>query len=194
MRLFGVDDPADRLVVVARPPEPVAGLWVPEPVARATGVEPGDDLSATLAGMPEPGVATVRVAGVYAVEADGAPRHAARPTALARPRGRGLPHRCLHPHARAHLAVADLATTAELADRIDDEVLWSALAPLQDPRPRLADLDRTAAAVADLRRALIGGGGEGPTPPALRPGVASGIIDLAGRAHQLADAAAAGPR
>ena len=34
VRLFGVEDPADRLVVVARPPEPVAGLWIPEPVAK----------------------------------------------------------------------------------------------------------------------------------------------------------------
>ncbi|WP_377641594.1 hypothetical protein [Oryzobacter terrae] len=193
VRLFGVDDPAARLVVVASAPDVTGGIWVPEPVARSTGVGPGDDLVASLSGMPEPADATVRIAGVYAVEADGRTPVTPAGQRLWRDlEAEGYPTDPITRTLRAHLAVADLATTAELADDIDDEVLWSALAPLDSRRPRLADLDRTAEAVADLRLALVGGVGPGATPPALRPGVASGIVDLTGRAHQLADAARRG--
>lgn len=193
VRLFGVDDPADRLVVVARAPDVKGGIWVPEPVARSTGVGPGDELVALITGMPEPADTTVRVAGVYAVEADG--RTPATPAGQSLWRdleAEGYPTDPITRTLRAHLAVADLATTAELADDIDDEVLWSAVAPLDSQRPRLSDLDRTARAVADLRLKLVGDVDNGAIPPALRPGMVSGIIDLTGRAHQLADAARRG--
>ena len=55
-----------------------------------------------------------------------------------------------------------------------------------------ADLDATAAAVRDLRLRLAGAAGEGPIPPSLRPGVATGIVDLDERAHELAGAARQG--
>ena len=104
------------------------------------------------------------------------------PTAARRPRlrdnGSGVTsrpraiHRPHHPHAAGHLAVADLATTAGAADDIDDEVLWSAVAPLDSQRPRLSDVDATAEGVADLRLKLVADVDNGAIPPALRPGVA----------------------
>ena len=193
VRLFGVEDPAARLVVVDRSTEVRDGLWLPQPVAEEARVSAGDRLTLSLTGTPEPVETVVGVAGVYAVADDGR-------TPLAPPGERlwddlqaeGFPADPVTRTLRAHLAVADLRTTAALADRIEDDVLWSALAVLEPARPRLAGLEETSAGVTDLRRSLVEEAEGRPLPPALRAGVASGVVDLGQRARELSDAARRG--
>ena len=79
-RLVAVEDPAAELVVVSGAPVP-GGVWLPEPVARDLKVAAGDRVSllvqthdATPPAPPSakpPVVASVQVAGTYAVAGDG---------------------------------------------------------------------------------------------------------------------------
>ena len=71
VRLFGVDDPAARLVVLTRATGAGEGVWLPDPVARSTGVAAGDEVQVRLSGLPEAPATTTRVLGTYAVQADG---------------------------------------------------------------------------------------------------------------------------
>ena len=156
VRLFGVDDPTQDLVVVSQAPGSSEGVWLPEPVARSTGVVAGDEVQVQLSGLPEAPVATTRVAR----DLRGPGR---RPHSPEHPPANGsgpdlgdeaFPSDAREPTQRAHLVVADLATTAALAKQTGDELLWSALSALTDPTPRLAQFHRTADAVSLLRRLL----------------------------------------
>lgn len=195
VRLFGVEDVARRLVPAATPTGPTApdGIWLPAPVAEELGLAPGDAVPVSLTGWPEPKAATATVAGTYAVEEDGrTPRSPAGEDLWDDLEDEGYPTDAISRSLRAHLVVADLRTVAVLSDRIEDDLLWSAQARVDPARPRLADLDRTAEGVADLRRALVSGVETGSVPPALRAGLASGVEDITDRAHELADAAGRG--
>ena len=90
VRLFGVDDPAARLVVVTQAAGGGEGVWLPDPVARSTGVAAGDKVQVQLSGLPEAATTTTRVLGTYAVHPDGrTPQSPHRRAAVGRPRGRG---------------------------------------------------------------------------------------------------------
>ena len=138
-------------------------------------------------GWPRPLAATTRVLGTYAVQRDGrTPQDPPGRAAVGRPRRRGLPLGLpSSPPLRAHLAVADLATTAALAKTTGDQLLWTAQSRLTDPTPRLAQFHRTADAVSLLRRLLTARSELADDPVALRPSIASGVEDLADRADVL---------
>ena len=191
VRLFGVVDPASELVVVTRAPGAGEGegVWLPEPVAKAIGVAPGDTVQVQLSGLPEAVPTSTRVLGTYAVEDDGR-------TPVAPPGERlwadlgaeAFPRDAMRPTERAHLAVADLATAAAVAKRSGDQLLWSAQSRLSDPSPRLGQFHRTADAVSLLRRLLTARSELVDDPVGLRPSVVSGIEDLADRADVLSAA------
>lgn len=193
VRLFGVDAPADRLVVESRAASPGAGVWLPDPVARSAGVTAGDEVRVQLSGVDEAVVATTRVLGTYAVQRDGrTPQDPPGQRLWADIAAEAFPSDPEQPTARAHLAVADLATTAALARATDDQLLWTAQSRLDDPTPRLAQFQRTADAVNLLRRLLSARSELADDPVALRPSIASGVEDLADRADVLAAAAQRG--
>ncbi len=193
VRLFGVDDPAARLVVVTRAPGAGEGVWLPEPVARSTGVAAGDEVQVQLSGLPDAVPTTTRVLGTYAVQPDGRTPQSPPGERLWADLGvEAFPSDAREPTQRAHLAVADLATTAALAKRTGDELLWSAQARLSDATPRLAQFHRTADAVSLLRRLLTARSELADDPVGLRPSIVSGVEDLADRADVLSSAAQRG--
>ena len=193
VRLFGVDDPASRLVVVTQAADVGEGVWLPEPVARATGVAAGDTVQVQISGLPDTVATSTRVLGTYAVERDGrTPKAPAGERLWADLGAEAFPGDALRPTARAHLAVADLATAAAVAKRSGDQLLWSAQARLSDASPRLAQFRRTAEAVSLLRRLLISRSEVADDPVALRPSVVSGMEDLADSADVLSAAAQRG--
>lgn len=193
VRLFGVDDPAARLVVVERDPVSAEGVWLPVPVAVATGAAPGDEVRVRLSNMPDAPTTTTRVAGTYAVGPDGrTPQEPPKQRWWADVAAAGFPGDAERSSLRAHLAVADLATTQDLARRAEDQLLWTAHFVLVDPAPRLADLQRTADAVASERRDLAARSELGSGPLTTRPGLASGIETLAGTAADLSSVAQRG--
>ncbi|MFL6154265.1 MAG: hypothetical protein ACJ72B_17960 [Ornithinibacter sp.] len=193
VRLFGVDDPASRLVVVTQAADVDEGVWLPEPVARTTGVAAGDTVQVQLSGLPEAVPTSTRVRGTYAVERDGrTPKTPPGERLWADLGAEAFPGDALRPTARAHLAIADLATTAAVAKRSGDQLLWSAQARLSDTSPRLGQFHRTADAVSLLRRLLIARSELADDPVALRPSVVSGMEDLAEHADVLSAAAQRG--
>jgi hypothetical protein len=193
VRLFGVDDPAARLVVTTRVPGAGEGVWLPEPVARSTGVAAGDDVQVQLSGLPDALPTTSRVLGTYAVQPDGRTPQSPPGERLWADLGvEAFPSDALEPTQRAHLVVADLATTAALAKKTGDELLWSAQSRLTDATPRLAQFHRTADAVSLLRRLLTSRSELADDPVGLRPSIVSGVEDLADRADVLSSAAQRG--
>ena len=189
VRLFGVDDPASRLAVMSRATGAGEGVWLPEPVARATGVAAGDRVQVQLSGTPEAVATSTRVLGTYAVEGDGrTPKTPPGERLWADLGAEGFPGDALQPTVRAHLAVADLATTAAVAKRSGDQLLWSAMSRLSDTSPRLGQFHRTADAVSLLRRLLTARSEVADDPVALRASVVSGVEDLADRADVLSAA------
>ena len=193
VRLFGVDDPAARLVVVSRAEGAGEGVWLPEPVARSTGVAAGDTVRVQLSGVAEAPSATTRVLGTYAVQPDGrTPQDPAGQSLWTDLGAEAFPSDAEQPTVRAHLVVADLTTTAALAKATDDQLLWTAQSLLTDPTPRLARFHRTADAVSLLRRLLTARSELADDPVALRPSIASGVEDLADRADVLSSAAQRG--
>jgi hypothetical protein len=193
LRLFGVEDPESRLSVVSRASEGAEGVWLPQPVAEATGVGSGDEVRVQLSGTPDAPTVTTRVSGTYAVEADGrTPREASGGRLWREVADAGYPADAMMTTVRARLAVADPATTVALARRADDELLWAAQAGLADERPRLDALQRTADAVTLLRGRLVARADLSNDPVSLRPGLASGLEDLASSADELAAAARRG--
>ena len=193
VRLFGVDDPADHLVVTSRAADAGEGLWLPEPVARSTGVAAGDEVQVQVSGLPDAVPTTTRVLGTYAVQPDGRTPQSPPGERLWADLGvEAFPGDALEPTRRANLAVADLATSAALAERTGDQLLWSAQSRLTDPTPRLARFHRTADAVSLLRRLLTARSELADDPVALRPSIVSGVEDLADRADLLSSAAQRG--
>ena len=168
-------------------------MWLPDPVARSTGALAGDEVRMQLSGLPESPVATTRVAGTYAVQADGrTPQDPPGQRLWSDIGAEAFPSDAEEPTRRAHLVVGDLATTTAVAKDADDALLWSALAPMEDPTPRLGRFHRTADAVAELRRRIAASSELGDGPTALRPSVASGLVDLATEADDLSSAAQRG--
>ena len=146
-----------------------------------------------LSGVPEAPSATTRVLGTYAVQPDGrTPQNPAGQRLWTDLGAESFPSDAEQPTVRAHLVVADLATTAALAKATDDQLLWSAQSRLTDPAPRLAQFHRTADAVSLLRRLLTARSELADDPVALRPSIASGVEDLADRADVLSSAAQRG--
>ena len=115
VRLFGVDDPAARLVVVSRVPGPSEGVWLPEPGRRGRRASGGRRGEVQLSGLEDdpgrhhPGRGTLRRAARRA--------HAAEPCGPAAVDlgAEAFPSDAEQPTVRARLVVADLATTAALA-------------------------------------------------------------------------------
>ena len=121
-------------MVVTRAPGAGEGVWLPEPVAKATGVAPGDTVQVQLSGLPEAVPTSTRVVGTYAVEDDGrAPVAPPGERLWADLGAEAFPRDAMRPTERAHLAVADLATAAAVAERSGDQLLWSAQSRLSDP-------------------------------------------------------------
>ena len=105
-------------------------------------------MSVQLSGLPETPVATTRVAGTYAVQADGrTPQNPPGQRLWSDLGDEAFPSDAEEPTRRAHLVVADLATTAAVAKDAEDQLLWSALSAMVDPTPRLGRFHRTADAV-----------------------------------------------
>jgi len=193
VRLFGVDDPMDHLVVTSRAADAGEGVWLPEPVARSTGVAAGDEVQVQVSGLPDAVATTTRVLGTYAVQPDGRTPESPPGERLWADLGvEAFPGDALEPTRRANLAVADLATSAAVAKRTGDQLLWSAQSRLTDTTPRLARFHRTADAVSLLRRLLTARSELADDPVALRPSIVSGVEDLADRADVLSSAAQRG--
>jgi hypothetical protein len=193
VRLFGVDDPAAHLVAVSQVTGEGPGVWLPDPVARSMGVAAGDEVRVQLSGTTDAPTTTIRVLGTYAVQPDGrTPRSPTGGRLWEDIGAEAFPSDAGQSTVRAHLAVADLATTATLAKKIDDQLLWTAQGRLTDPTPRLAQFHRTADAVNLLRRLLTARSELVDDPVGLRPSIASGMEDIAERADLLSTAAQRG--
>ncbi|MFN8169576.1 MAG: hypothetical protein U0S36_12410 [Candidatus Nanopelagicales bacterium] len=196
-RLAAVADPAASLDVVARDPSVRSGAWLPQPVAEQLGVGPGDEVELLVQiydetrpappDAPPQGVQRLRVAGVYAVAADG--RRPADPegTATWSRRVGVLPTDSDLVGQPAYLVVTDIPTADAAAERIGDDLLWAVESELA-PGISLATAQQTAAGVAALRRDVRSDDGQNVGP--LRTGLASGIETLVDRATRLADATA----
>lgn len=192
-RLVAVGDPTAELVVTSGSARPGA-VWLSDPVARELHVRAGDTVSllvqtsdATHPAPPKakpPVVATVPVAGTYAVAADGR-RPGDPPGTQAWSRRTGwLPSDSDLTTLPAALVVGDVATVDAVANRIGDPVLWSVESRL-DPEVSLDQARATAAGVAELRRDVRAPDGTQQSGP-LRLGLVSGIEDLVARADALA--------
>ena len=193
VRIFGVDDPASRLVVLSRVPGANAGVWLSEPVAASTGVAAGDQVRVQLSGIKKTPTARARVVGTYAVGPDGrTPLNPPGQRLWSELSAEAFPSDAGEPTQRAQLAVTDLPSAATLAKKVDDQLLWSAQSRLDPAAPRLTALHRTAAEVAELRRGLASRSDLVDSPVTLRPAVVSGIEELSGRADLLADVAQRG--
>ncbi|WP_205650146.1 hypothetical protein [Actinoplanes solisilvae] len=150
-RLFAVESPESELVVVdAAGGE---GLWLPQPLAAALAVKPGDQLQLTLRqgarGKPNTTPTTVR--GIYAVDAGGrlpADLPDRRKWAL---RSGDTPGDTEFETLPAHLLIGDVATVERLAAAVDDRIFWSVESAL-DPGATLAEARRTASDVELLRQ------------------------------------------
>ena len=193
VRLFGVDDPAARLVVVSRTTGPAQGVWLPEPVAESMGTAAGEEVRVQLSGLPEPPTTTTLVLGTYAVQADGrTPEEPPGQRFWADVSAAGFPADAQKSTLRAHLAIADVPTTTALARRTEDQLLWTAGSRLDVSSPRLDELRRTADAVAALRRELATRSDLAGGPVPLRPALTSGMEVLAADADELSAAAQRG--
>ena len=194
-RLLAVADPTAELVVTSGAARPGA-VWLSDPVARELGVRAGGSVSLLVqtsdADHPAPPrstppvVATVEVAGTYAVAPDGR-RPADPPGTQSWSRRTGwLPTDSDLTTLPAALVVGDVATVDTVANRIGDPLLWSVEARL-DPRITLDEARTTAAEVAELRRDVRAPDGTQQSGP-LRLGLVSGIEDVVARADGLARA------
>ena len=196
-RLAAVADPAASLDVTASDPAVRSGAWLPEPVADELGVRPGDTIELLVqqyddarpapSDAPPPTVATLPVAGVYAVAADG--RRPADPpgTATWSRRAGVLPTDSDLQSLPAYLVVTDVATADRTAEAIGDDLLWAVESELE-PGVSLATAQTTAAEVAELRTDVRAVDGESVGP--LRLGLASGLEVLVAQATSLANATA----
>jgi hypothetical protein len=151
-RLFAVGAPATELVPVGTPAGG-DGLWLPEPVATALGVRPGGQfvLAVVVGNRGTPKRATVRVAGVYAVDAAGrlpADVPGSRKWSL---RSGDTPGDTEYRTLPSYLLVGDVATVERLASAVEDEIFWSVESSLV-PDATLAQARRTAGDVEELRR------------------------------------------
>jgi hypothetical protein len=185
-RLFAVDEPGRDLVPVGG--NGVAdGLWLPAPLADRLGVRAGDAITLTvgtgIAG--ERRRAPARVAGVYAVDADGRlPADAPGSRTWALRRG-DTPGDTEYRSLPAYLLIGDVATVERLARAVGDTLLWSAEAALL-PGTTLAGAQRTAGDVEQLRRRYASARTDsGDDPLALR--FASGIGRIAAVAQETTD-------
>lgn len=193
VRLAAVEDPAASLVV--RQQAGGRGVWLPEPTATELGVAAGDVVSMLIAtsyagevlppGTPLPATVAVRVAGVYAVAADGrTPADPPGSTDWALRSG-GIPSDSELSSLRARLVIADVPLAEQIAEATDDSLLWAVEAHLR-PGLTLAEAQQTAAAIGRLRTE-VRAPQEAPPGP-LRIGVVSGIDTLVGQATSLAEA------
>jgi putative ABC transport system permease protein len=180
-RLFAVGSPAAELVAVGTPVGE-AGLWLPAPLATDLNVRPGDRLVVALrvgaGGQLKRAPATVN--GIYAVDADGR-----LPADVPGSRTWGLRHGDTpgdteYKTLPAYLLIGDIATVERLAAAVGDQLLWSTEAELE-PGVTLAEAERTAAGIEDLRRDYASAlPTENDSPLALR--FASGIDRIAAAA------------
>jgi putative ABC transport system permease protein len=194
-RLTAVESPETSLVAQGQTRGEGSGVWLPAPVAEQLGVAPGDTVEllvltrdATHAppkgAKPDP-VARVVVDGVYATGTDG--RRPADPpgTAVWSRRVGGIPTDTEFLNKASYLVVADVATAARLAVLTKDSLMWTTESTLAPGIP-LADAERTAAGVAELRDFVRSPSNEPPGP--LRTGLVSGIEDVVASAVALRDA------
>lgn len=151
-RLFAVASPSSELVAVGAPAA-ADGLWLPQPMAAALRVRPGDQIELTLRqgarGKPRKTPTTVR--GIYAVDAVGrlpADVPGSRKWAL---RNGDTPGDTEFETLPAHLLIGDVATVERLALAVDDPIFWSVESAL-DPAATLTEARRTADEVEYLRR------------------------------------------
>ncbi|XVU29069.1 FtsX-like permease family protein [Actinoplanes sp. CA-054009] len=170
-RLFAVTSPADELDGT---PHGQGGLWIPQPMASSLGAAAGDTITIkiTVGTAGRSRSATARVDGVYAVDAGG--RLPAGPTWTLRQGD--TPPDTEYETLPSYLLIGDVATIERLAREVDDEIFWAVEAALV-PGVTLAEAQRTATKVEELRRGYAGGLEFGPdSPRSMR--FASGISQL----------------
>lgn len=198
-RLFGLSDPASRLVPVPGPAGPpgLGGVWLPAPVATELGVGPGDDVTVR-AEVRELGE-TVRidlvgatVAGVYDVAPDGRTPRDVPGSSWWADRGSQIPREPGGGTLPAALLVTDPDTAAALAVEVGDTLLWAAEAVLVPTVPRLAQAQATSDGVT-VARELVGqvAARTPDLPTALGPRVVSGVPEIVDRATSIADSSRA---
>ena len=149
VRLFGVDDPAARLVVVTQAAGGGEGVWLPEPVARVDRASPpATRCRCSCPGSPRrPRPRRACSAPTPCSPTAAPPRHLPANGCGPTSGSRRSPPTPGSRRSAAHLAVADLATTAALAKRPATSCCGRPRPRLTDPTPRLAQFHRTADAV-----------------------------------------------
>jgi len=177
-RLFAVDDPAARVVPVARAPVP-GGVWLPQPIADEIAARPGDTVTYSIGTGGETRSADVRVAGVYATAGRlPADPGGGRSWAVQRsdlpvdPTARTLP---------GYLLIGDVTTIERLADATGDQMLWWADADLR-PGTTLAGARETARRIERLRTRYAQFVLASNPNAVVAPRVTSGIDRIAGDA------------
>ncbi|WP_433300379.1 hypothetical protein ACQP2F_02930 [Actinoplanes sp. CA-030573] len=151
-RFFVVGDPAGELVPVGAPATK-DGLWLPEPMAESLGARPGDRITLTVVvgTQGESHRTTSTIAGFYAVDAGGRlPADVPGSNRWVLRHG-DTPGDTEYETLPAYLLIGDVATVEPLAKAVDDQIFWSVEAALE-PGVTLAEANRTAAAVEELRR------------------------------------------
>ena len=192
VRLAALPDPGARLVLAGGAgTSPAAaggdGIWLPEPVARQLGADPGASLTLTVRrGATGRRATATTLAGVYDV-AGRIPADRPGSTFWTSHEGE-IPTVGRYALTPAWLAVARVPVAQRLADALDDQLLWAVEAAPLPGVPTLAGYSRTAAAVDSLRFLLRDPRSGVETAGVLRTTVASGFPDLVSRADAVSRA------
>jgi hypothetical protein len=182
-RLFAVGSPAAELTPVGAPTG-TDGLWLPQPMATALGVHPGDRivLALVLGNRGKPQRVSTTVNGIYAVDPAGR-LPAGRKWALRRG---DTPEDTEYRTLPAYLLVGDVATVERLAKATQDQMFWSVEASLA-PGATLAEARTTANRLEEVRRKYATAlPADGDDPLALR--FASGIGRIVATARATTEA------
>ncbi|WP_407345308.1 hypothetical protein [Pengzhenrongella phosphoraccumulans] len=192
-RLFGDDDVEQALVpdpgTPAHVPAEATGkaLWLPAPVATALGVTTGDTVEVGIERRDSRESTPVEVAGVYAV--GGAGRLPADPPGTERwsLRQSSLPMDSEFTSSPAYLLVGDVAAVTQVAQTVDDSLLFAVEGQLSPPVPTLADASATVAGIRQLQADVRDPALLGDSPDRVQQQVASGLPDLVRAATAVAD-------
>ncbi len=198
-RLVAVDDPAAVLTGGARVDGAAAGggpgLWLPEELAAALDLVPGDTVDfglAPSAGAEPEQVTQAALAGTYRVSTDGSTPDDVPDASFWTTRSGRLPGD-VGGGGSVALVVGTPADVVDVARASGDVLLWNVDAGLRPARPTRDQLGATAAGVAELQQGVARDGLRGFEDEVVTT-VVSGIGGLAGQADDIARRTAAEAR
>ena len=193
-RLYAEGELADALAPAEGSPAPSPddyGLWIPATLAEKLAVGPGDALDVAVETREGTRSASALVTGVYRVEGDG--RRPVDPAGDGRWTARAgqLPRDSEFAAMTSYLLIGTVGTIGPLAEKVGEQVFWTAEAGLERRDAPLSQIERTAADVEELGRSVTDPQQAATTTGALRTGLVSGIPDLVQEAGDIRTATVA---